>query len=302
MKDKPIVSYLLWAFGLGWALQVLASWLALNEALAPEMRQLGFTLALSLAMFAPLAAALLSGTPLRSLGWKPKLRGNWRGYLAAWLGPFLLAALGAALYYLLFPSRFDTSDSYYLSTLTEEQLLQYEMQALPASFFILVSAVASIFYAPLLNTFLAIGEEAGWRGCLYPALMERHGRTRGLLLGGVVWGAWHWPVMLLTGYEYGLKYVGSPWLGPLLFCLVSAAMGILLNRLYEKTGSLWAPALGHGAINAAAGIPILFLDPAYADRLTVGPLMVGVIGGLPMFLAALYLLPKKAPAPADAAE
>ena len=295
MKDKTLFKYLLWAFGLGWAVQIPAAIFALRgNALIFQ----GLTM---LAMFAPLAAVMLADVPLKTLGWRPSVRGNLRWYLAGWLCPALLCALGAALYFLLFPARFDASGSAILATLPEEARQQFEAQALPPSAFVLLQAVAALSYAPFLNTIPSVGEEAGWRGLMLPRLKELFGRVRGLLLGGVIWGAWHWPLMLIAGYEYGLHYWGAPVLGMLLFCLFTTAMGILLDALYVKTGSLWAPALAHGAVNACSGLPLLLLDPAYTDRLTVGPAMIGVIGGLPLLLLALFVLLKKAPASAEKA-
>ena len=96
--------------------------------------------------------------------------------------------------------------------------------------------------------------------------------------------------MLLAGYEYGLSYWGFPVLGMLTFCLFTTALGIFLDLLYEKTDSIWYPALGHGAVNAAAGIPLLVLDPAYANETILGPAMHGLIAGIPLLLLALLLL------------
>lgn len=291
MKDKQLRTYLLWAFGLAWPLQGLASWFAVKQG-----SQTAFTYILALTMFAPLAAALLAGMPLRGFGWKPVLRGRLRWYLAAWLLPGLLCALGAALYYLLFPAQFDGTGAAYLASLPPEARQQYELQALPATFFILILALAAMTYAPFLNAVFALGEEAGWRGFLTPRLTARFGRVRGLLLSGAIWGVWHWPVIVFAGYEYGLAYWGAPVLGPLLFCVITTALGILLSLLVEKTGSIWAPALAHGAFNAFAAIPGLFLAPGSAYQQTVGPYAVGVIGGLPLILLALLVLLKKRPA------
>lgn len=295
MKDKTLFKYLLWAFGLGWAVQIPAAILALR---GNTLIFQGLTM---LSMFAPLVATVLADVPLRSLGWRPRLRGNVRWYLAGWLCPALLCTLGAALYFLLFPARLDASGSAFLATLSEEARQQFEAQAIPASVFVLIQVIAALSYAPFLNAIPAVGEEAGWRGVMLPRLKERFGRVRGLLLGGVIWGAWHWPLMLIAGYEYGLHYWGAPLLGMLLFCLFTTALGILLDALYVKTGSIWAPALAHGAVNACSGLPLLLLNPSYADRLTVGPLPIGVIGGAPLFLSALFILLKKAPASAEEA-
>ena len=155
MKDKTLLKYLLWAFGLGWAVQIPAAIFALRgNALIFQ----GLTM---LAMFAPLAAVILADVPLKSLGWRPRVRGNLRWYLAGWLCPALLCALGAVLYFLLFPARFDASGSAILATLSEESKQQFEAQALPASAFVLLQAVAALSYAPFLNTIPSVGQEAG---------------------------------------------------------------------------------------------------------------------------------------------
>ncbi len=287
MKDKTLLRYLLGAFGLAWPLQVLASYFAIQGS-RPLFQ--GLTL---LCMLAPLAAALLAKLPLREMGWGLNMRGKGKWFFAAWLGPALLGTAGAALYYLLFPARLDTSGAYLSAQYGEELYAQLTAQGLSPATLTAVAFAQALSYAPFLNAIPALGEEIGWRGALYPMLKERFGPAKGRLLGGVIWGVWHWPLMLLAGYEYGFGYWGAPVLGLLLFCLFTVGCGTLLDLVYEKTGSIWIPALGHGAVNAFAGVPILLLNPAYADRLTVGPLMIGVIGGAPMLLLALFVLLKK---------
>ncbi|MCR5664511.1 MAG: CPBP family intramembrane metalloprotease [Oscillospiraceae bacterium] len=294
MKDKQVRTFLLWAFGLAWPLQLLASWFAVRKG-----DQTAFTLLLTLSMFAPLAAVLPAGIPLKSLGWKLRLRGNVRRYLAAWLLPSVLCALGAALYYLLFPAHFDGAGAGYLATLPAGAQQQLEAQGVPVSVLFLASVFAAVAYAPFINAIPSIGEEAGWRGFLTPRLTARFGRVKGLLLSGAIWGVWHWPVIVFAGYEYGLSYWGAPVVGPLLFCVVTTALGILLSLLYEKVGSIWICALAHGAFNAFAAIPALFLAEGISCQQILGPYAVGLIGGLPIFLLALYALMKKAPAPRE---
>ncbi len=285
--NKTLRNYLLWAFGLAWPLQLLASWFAVRKGNATA-----FTAILALSMFAPLAAVWLAKVPLRSLGWKLNLRGNVRRYLAAWLLPPVICALGAALYYLLLPARFDGTGAAYLATLPAGARQQLEAQGLPVSVLLLLSALAAVTYAPFINVIPSLGEEAGWRGFLTPCLTERFGRVKGLLLAGAIWGAWHWPVIIFGGYEYGLTYWGAPVVGPLLFCVFTTALGVLLSLLYEKTGSVWPCALGHGAFNAFAATPSLFLVTGSGYQQILGPFANGLIGGLPLFLLALYVLLK----------
>jgi membrane protease YdiL (CAAX protease family) len=150
-----------------------------------------------------------------------------------------------------------------------------------------VQALAAVTYAPFINMLFAVGEEAGWRGFLTPALTERFGKKKALILSGCIWGAWHWPLIVLAGYEYGTGYWGAPVTGMLCMLLFTTAFGVLLSHLYEKSGSIWACALCHGAANAIAGLPLYFL-PAGATSYLLGPTFAGLIGGIPLlFLAAL---------------
>ena len=285
MKDKQLSSYLLWAFLLAWALQAAAIGFAWNG------QTHYFQLVMLVSMYAPFAAVLLCGAP-RDMGWRLKLRGKGKWVLAAWFGFAVLAALGAGLYYLLFPAALDLSGGFVAAQLGEEGMRQMEAQGLTLKTLMLIQLAEALSYAPLINTFAALGEEVGWRGFLYPRLKERFGAAKGRLLGGVIWGVWHWPVMIFAGYNYGTAYWGAPVLGPLLFCVVCIAIGTIIDYLYEKTECIWIPALAHGAFNAAGGLGMLVLNPAFADRTTLGPMPIGLIGGLPMFLLAALLIGK----------
>ena len=280
---KKLSKYLLWAFGVAWVFQIIAG------ILYRKGNSMSYSVLLAVSMFAPLFAAVLSGTEIRSIGWKPHIKGNLRWILVAWFAPVALGAAGAALYFLLVPNALDTTFAYVRTSLGVESLSQLESTGLSVQLYALIGAVSAMTYAPFVNMLFAVGEEAGWRGTMYPILKDRFGITGGRLLGGAIWGVWHWPIMLLAGYEYGTTYWGAPVTGPLLFCVITIAMGILFDFLYEKTNCIWVPALCHGAINAFAGVPTLFLNPAYADKLLLGPLMIGVISGLPLMLTALIL-------------
>ena len=280
---KKLSKYLLWAFGAAWVFQIIAGVLYHNG------NSMGYSLLLALSMFAPLLASVISGAEIRRMGWKPHIKGNLPWILVAWFAPAALGAAGAALYFLLVPNALDTTSAYVRTSLGVEGLSQLESAGLSLQLYALIGAVSAMTYAPFMNMLFAVGEEAGWRGTMYPMLKDRFGITRGRLLGGTIWGVWHWPIMLLAGYEYGTTYWGAPVTGPLLFCVITIAMGILLDVLYEKTNCIWVPALCHGAINAFAGVPTLFLNPACADKLLLGPLMIGVISGLPLMLTAFIL-------------
>ena len=286
MKNKQTTSYLIYAFLLAWILQAAAIGSAWNGQI------LTFRRIIAVSMFAPFAATLLAKIPLVDMGWNLRLRRKWKWFFVAWFVFFVLAALGGAFYYLLFPKALDLSGAMLQVQLSETGMQQIGAQGMTIQTLMLVQLAQSLTYAPFINALLALGEEVGWRGALYPRLKERLGTTKGRLIGGLIWGVWHWPIMILAGYNYGTNYWGAPVLGPLVFCVGCVAIGVLIDLLYEKTACIWIAALAHGAFNAATGIPMLFLNPAYADRVTLGPIPISLISGLPMFLLAFILIGK----------
>ena len=280
--------YFLTAFGLAWLCQVYAS-MQLLQGNAAVYRAL-----LSVSMFCPLAAVLAAKKVYlhqpTGIGWK--VQGKRRFWLAAWFGPAVFTVLAAVLYFAVFPSRLDTSGSWLATAYGGQwtpEALKTELGVTTTSYLI-QNGLLAVTLAPLANMIPAVGEEAGWRGYMMPRLKEQFGLLNGRLLGGVVWGIWHWPLMLLVGYEYGTNYLGAPLLGLVVWCVVCFALNTLLDWLYEKTGCIWVPAIAHGALNAVASMPVVLTDPAEASYYTVlGPMPIGLIGMLPVLAVAVWL-------------
>ena len=110
-------------------------------------------------------------------------------------------------------------------------------------------------------------------------------------MGGAIWGAWHWPMMIFAGYEYGKEYTGAPVLGPIVFCISTIMMGILLDYVYEKTETIWLPSLMHGAINAFTIFAYL-VKPEYSNMAILGPAYIGIISMIPMIIVAVIICVK----------
>ena len=283
-EKKGTVKYLIWTFLIAWIMQVAVAVLYRGGLAAFGQ------LLMAVMMFAPLLGVLLSGQKLSGMGWKPRLKGKIMILLAAWFLPALLTAVGAVVYFAVFPGHFDLSGDYLASVAGAEAMAQLEAQGLTYPMYILISVIGCLTYAPLINMVLALGEEAGWRGFLYPQLKAKFGKGTGRLIGGVIWGIWHWPVMWLIGYEYGTDYVGFPIVGMLIFCIFTTAAGILCDWLYEKTDCIWIPSLFHGAINAAATVPLAICITNTGSAILFGPAPHGVLAGLPLILCAGVLL------------
>jgi uncharacterized protein len=211
-------------------------------------------------------------------------RGRWLHYLAAWVLPGVLTIIGMALFFLVFPRYYDSG----LNLLRQQMILAGAEDVSPM-LIVMVQTIQAILIAPLLNAIPTFGEEFGWRGYLQPKLMPLGGR-KAVLLTGVIWGVWHWPVILM-GYNYGFDYFGAPVTGLLAMVWFAIATSALFGWVTIKTDNVWPAVIAHGALNGIAALSLLFLQGEPSTLL--GPTPVGLIGGAGFTIAALiiFLLP-----------
>ncbi|MEU9890643.1 CPBP family intramembrane glutamic endopeptidase [Sphaerisporangium sp. NPDC051011] len=101
-----------------------------------------------------------------------------------------------------------------------------------------------------INLILALGEELGWRGYLMPRIEQLWGLPAAIVAGGVLWGLWHAPLILL-GYNYP---DAVPWAGQLAMIAACIGVGGFLYWLTIRFGSLWPAALAHGVNNATSAL------------------------------------------------
>jgi membrane protease YdiL (CAAX protease family) len=103
----------------------------------------------------------------------------------------------------------------------------------------------NILLGLIMSMILALGEEIGWRGYLLPHLLPL-GRTRALLLSGLLQGIWHLPILLLTPFyhERGDRLIVAG-----LFLLSLTLAGVFYGYLRLTSKSVWPAALAHGAFN-----------------------------------------------------
>ena len=294
MKDtkKRLWIYILLVFALTWAYEFAVVWPASRGDSLSGVPQISLQMLVSCCMFFPalcvLLTRLLTKEGLRDSLLAPRFKGHIRWYLLAWLGPGVLVILGAAVYFLLKSGRLDLSAGYYRQIM-EAAGMPYEAQAVPMEMLLAIQAAQGVLLGGILNFIPALGEEWGWRGYLYPKLTETMGRTKALLLGGVIWGLWHAPLTAL-GHNYGLGYLGFPWTGIAAMCVFCIALGILFHWLTEKTGSCLPAAVAHGAINGAAALGTMLT--ADGGEPFVGPAPTGILGGLPLLVLAAVILLK----------
>ena len=287
-NQKAVIKYLAFTFGVAYVIQFTIGLLARRGVIGRGVEQI----VMAAMMFVPAVGVLAAGEKLSGMGWKPQIRKNIKWFLAAWFGPAILTVLGTVLYFLIFPAHFDLSGQFLIDAVGPEAIDQLAAQGLTYPMYILINFISSLVYAPLINMIAALGEEIGWRGFLYPQLKAKYGPTRGLVYGGIIWGAWHWPLIALIGYEYGMSYIGFPVTGMILFCLCTGAMGIICDWLYVKGKTIWLPSLCHGAFNAVATVTLAVCAVGTGSFRLLGPAPNGLLSGLPLFLAAVLLIRK----------
>jgi membrane protease YdiL (CAAX protease family) len=293
LDAKRIYVYLAWAFGLAW-ITSLVLYLTGGLRDSPELFPgTGITLALVLlagpVMWSPALAHILTRLLTREgwqdVGLRPRLKRGWPYWLAAWFLPGLLSILGVATFFVLFPRYFDPT----LTTL--HQMLEgrapagVDVGGINLWTIAAVQVIQAMIISPLINGPATFGEEYGWRAYLQPKLMPLGGR-RAMLWMGLIWGVWHWPVILM-GHNFGLSYPGAPYLGPLAMVWFTLVLGILLGWLTLKAGSVWPAAIGHAAINGMANLGLIFSQGRPNPLL--GPAPVGLIGGIGFTLVALLI-------------
>ena len=294
MNTKKIIIYTVIAYALAWLLQIPASLYAIDH---PGM--LGnsvFRIVAGISMFAPLIAALIVNKGLKGMGWGPKIKGNVKWIIWAVVIAAIIVFAGAALFFLIFPDLFDTTGSYLAKTgqdMGVDIMAQLEEKGFSYMAYVIYGAVAAFTYGGLINMFFAVGEEAGWRGFLYQELKKGFGRIPAWIIGGIIWSVFHFPIIIIAGYEYGTDYIGAPVLGLVVFTINCIVMGALHDIIYEKTKCIWFPALFHGVINAAAAIPLMFWnvnsDGKAEKYMIFGPAANGLIGMIPMVIITVVM-------------
>ena len=294
LDRRRILIYLAFAFGVAWVTSLviyLTGGLAESPVLIPELNvSLALVLLAGPVMWSPAVAHVLTRL-VTGEGWerpflRPRLRQGWPTWLIAWLLPGLLTIAGMAAFFLLFPRYYDPSLGMLREMLSARLPEGVEVEALNLWTLAAVQAAQALLLAPIINSVATFGEEFGWRAYLQPRLMAL-GQRRALVLTGVIWGVWHWPVILM-GYNYGFDYPGAPLLGPLAMVWFTVNAGILLGWLTLRGKSVWPAVIGHAAINGVAGLGAIFVqgDP----NTLLGPTPVGLIGGVGFTVVAAGIL------------
>ena len=146
---------------------------------------------------------------------------------------------------------------------------------------LIVAAVQTVLLGPFLGIVITFGEEYGWRGYLQNELLKL-GRVRGVLLLGVIWGVWHWPIILM-----GYNYPGHPVLGVVLMTLYTIGLGVVLGYAVLKSGSVLLASFLHALNNQVAAFIVMV---GFTPHDTAFSFLIGIYGLATLAVVALLIL------------
>ncbi len=154
-------------------------------------------------------------------------------------------------------------------------------QAMPQGALLATAFLNTIIIGPFLGLIITFGEEYGWRGFLQTELV-RLGRIRGVGLLGIIWGIWHWPIIVM-----GYNYPGQPILGPLLMTVFTVVLSYFLAYAVFKSKGVWSAAYLHALSNQALSF---FLAAVVTPASMVMSFGIGLPGLALCALAVLLIL------------
>ncbi|HEY5730799.1 MAG TPA: CPBP family intramembrane glutamic endopeptidase [Anaerolineales bacterium] len=210
-------------------------------------------------MLTPAIAAILT----RLFFHEPKFRdanlrfGRIKDYLRFWLISVGITALSYVFFTLFGSISWDFTGQAFLDRLAQqfEAVGQDMVASLPPGFtpqmMLMIYFIGGLTVFNILPGIITgFGEEFGHRGFMFP-MLYRVKPWIGILVGGFIWYAWHWPVALL----FPQNNIFTPVQNILNFIILgigSVCTFIYLAYVYVKSRSVWVTSLAHIVLNNSA--------------------------------------------------
>jgi uncharacterized protein len=190
-------------------------------------------------MWCPALAAVVTcrilGRSVRSLAWRWP---DTRYIAAAYFIPLAYAAVAYGAIWAFGLGGWNSSNTTFV-------VERFGLRGMPswAVFLLWLFFTATATMISRIST--ALGEEIGWRGFLVPELAKQMSFTKLSLLSGIIWAAWHSPLLLFADYNAGT----NRWYAMGCFTIMVVSSGLIFAWLRLKSGSLWPAAIAHASHN-----------------------------------------------------
>ncbi len=184
----------------------------------PKGQSLGLLLWLVAPMMVSVLLGMLSHSEYKTLGLKPRLKGNGRWYLIS---------------FIIFPGIMIFSIGMGIIT-----------RSIDLKHFAIQGFISSLFTWFIINFFRTILEETAWRGFLQERLIILKVNDWGIyFITALIWALWHIP--------YYLFYIEGNSAQMIVSCFaILFSWSILYAELYRITRTIWPCVLLHAASNA----------------------------------------------------
>lgn len=185
---------------------------------------------------AAFATKLLFGESIRDLGW------SWgTGRYEAWA--YVIPLLYTLPVYLVV--WLTGLGGFYDVAFMQKTAIAYGLASLPLGLALVAYVLITMTAGLVPKTGRALGEEIGWRGFLVPELAKVMGFGGVGLVSGLMWAAWHYPLILFSNYNAGTQ----AWYALTCFTVMVVAQSYIAAWLRLRSGSVWPAALLHGSHN-----------------------------------------------------
>src|SRR5262249_23099094 len=190
-------------------------------------------------MWSPALAAFgtkkIFGENIRDLPWR------WGRARYAWLAYLIPIGYALPIYLVVWLTGLGSFDTSILSKIAADFVLHDFPQPVVLAVFVLMTATVGM----VGKLSRALGEEIGWRGFLVPELSKVVGFPGIGLISGLMWAAYHYPVLLFADYN-----ADAPrWYGVTCFTIWVVGGSFIMAWLTLRARSLWPAAILHASHN-----------------------------------------------------
>ena len=283
MKKKGVVTYLCIGFLGAWGLW-LGAWIIASRLFHISASNPLFQIGVLPGAFMPAMGAIIvrkwvTREGFSDVGLRLNFRRSWKYYLfAAYLLPLAVVGVIVGLAVVLGISQPDFSLHRSLGELFPRLNLS-SIRVGPRLWAILL--VQMMIEGVPLGTLVTWGEEFGWRGYLQRRLF-RDSPILAAVVTGLIWGFWHYP-LILFGYEHYERV----WVGLFVFPICTILLSIIFGWLQSETGSIWSSSVAHGATNALGGslTSLLFLGGPHFEFVSY----LGILSWIPLAAVCAWI-------------
>ncbi|WP_299800279.1 type II CAAX endopeptidase family protein [uncultured Maribacter sp.] len=190
-------------------------------------------------MWCPAIAAILTlklrGGSISSLNWSV---GNWKYIRLSYFVPALYVIITYAIIWFLGFGDFATKELI-MEWAKELGLVGIGTLNPTVALFIAVILLGTVGVIRAMAT--TLGEEIGWRGFFIYELRKVLSFTGVSIFSGIIWAAWHWPLIFYYGDNVLLEFVT--------FFIVIISMSFIMTYYTFKSKSLWPAVIFHAVSN-----------------------------------------------------